>query len=113
MVTVMSIKFNYFLPRKLEGQSNQWWYTRFRKSKRHRNSRKVITGNEIVRSSFRRKIKRNACKFLYMLRNQFYIKIEKILLICLGYLKYTIFTSSKNDQCHLQKVWTVLMVIAY
>ena len=35
--------------------SGQWFYSRFRKSKRHRKTNEVITGSQLVKASFRRR----------------------------------------------------------
>ena len=49
----------YFLSRELDAMSGQWFYSKFRESKRNRKTKKVITGPDLVRTSIRR---RGFCK---------------------------------------------------
>ncbi len=42
------------LSRELEAQTNKWFYSQFRKSKRSKKTSNVITGSEIVRASLKR-----------------------------------------------------------
>ncbi len=43
----------YFCFRELDAQTNKWFYSQFRKSKRNKKTNNVITGPEIVRASIR------------------------------------------------------------
>ena len=56
----------YFLSRELDAMSGQWFYSKFRESKRNRKTKKVITGPDLVRTSIRRRgfCKSTICYFL-------------------------------------------------
>jgi len=41
--------------REIEAMSGQWFYKKFRKSKRNRKTNQIISGNEIIRASIRKK----------------------------------------------------------
>ena len=72
--------------RELDAQTNKWFYSQFRKSKRNKKTNNVVTGGEIVRASIRRarrdgKLDKMCCCFPFKQRRN---SIPYSIMFCVG-----------------------------